>query len=355
MIARAVLGAVVVAVLVALGCTPAGERTASGGAHVEGEISGETFGELFDIAKERAAAADEEGRTYDTPESFVDEVVKEAGDRQVDLEADDIVALRTALSCEPAGAPIADLVGQFENLADVESRGRTPADILRAYTASVQEALAEMIGAGADQPLPGNHVATPVLRQEENYSCGNNAALSELRFWRPDLFANVTEQDLYGPMKTTPENGTEPQDIASYMNGVPGLKAEYRTDVPIADLLAAVDRGQPPIVDIQAWQGDTGVANEEPWATAWEDGHYVVLTGYDDVNFTFMDPSMDPLADGTPRYAYIPRSEFVDRWHDLSGPDGAHVQRMVIFVSPTDPSLQPSPQVGASPQAAIMH
>jgi len=81
--------------------------------------------------------------------------------------------------------------------------------------------------------------------------------------------------------------------------------------VPIADLEAALDRGQP---RIQGWQGDTGVANESAWATQWEDGHYVALTGYDDTNFYFMDPSMDPLPDGTKRYAYIPRSEFIDRW-----------------------------------------
>jgi predicted double-glycine peptidase len=219
----------------------------------------------------------------------------------------------------------------------------------------VQETLAEMIGAGADQPLPANHVATPVLRQEVNYSCGDNAALSVLRFWRPDIYDGVTEQDLYGPMKTTPDNGTEPEDIAAYINGVPGLKAEYRTDVPIADVEAAVDRGQPPIVDIQAWQGDTGVANEEPWGASWDNGHFVVLTGYDDVNFYFMDPSTDALPDGTKRYAYIPRSELVDRWHDGAGPQNVHVRRMVIFVSPTDASLVPAPEPSPSPQASIMH
>jgi hypothetical protein len=174
-----------VAASAGVGCgAPAADGARTSGA-IEGEVPAEAFGELFDIAQETKASADEEGRPYDSPESFIDDVVSEAETREVDLSADDVAAVRTALSTEAESAPITEVLGQFENLADVEAHGRTTADILKAYTASVQESLAEMIGAGADQSLPANHVGAPVLRQEVNYSCGNNAALSELRFWRP--------------------------------------------------------------------------------------------------------------------------------------------------------------------------
>jgi len=349
-----VAGLVAAACLMA-GCGPAGdERTGSNAARVGDGIDEGAFVALFDIAKAKRDAAEQDGRTYDSPDAFLDDVVKEAADRKVDLTADDVSALRSALSNEVAATPLDDVVGQFENLSRLESRGRTVGDILKAYEASVQEALAEMIGAGADQPLPSNQAPTPVLRQEVNYSCGDVATLSVLKYWKPTDFASTPEQDLYAPLQTSPEEGTEPDAIAAYINGIDGLHADYRTDVPIADLEAAIDHGQPPIVDIQAWQGDTGVANESAWATQWEDGHYVVLTGYDDTNFYFMDPSMDPLPDGTKRYAYIPRSEFVDRWHD-STRENQQIQRMTIFVSPTDSGLQPAPESGDATQASIMH
>ena len=61
----------------------------------------------------------------------------------------------------------------------------------------------------------------------------------------------------------------------------------------------------------------------------------MVLIGYDDENLYFMDPSTGR------HYAYIPRGEFVDRWHDVEGPANTHRQHMVVRVRPRDASLSP--------------
>lgn len=58
------------------------------------------------------------------------------------------------------------------------------------------------------------------------------------------------------------------------------------------------------------------------------DGHYNVLVGYDHENFFLMDPSTQG------HYAYIPQSEFIDRWHDIVGKN-TKTERMVILVKGT--------------------
>ena len=81
-----------------------------------------------------------------------------------------------------------------------------------------------------------------------------------------------------------------------------------------------------------------------PYATDWSDGHYAVLIGYDNANLFFMDPSTSG------KYAFIPREELAERWHDVVGADNVHTQRMAIFVhATTTPWVSPRPPSRASP------
>ena len=172
--------------------------------------------------------------------------------------------------------------------------------------------------------LPLNAIGVPVVKQVTDFSCGAAAALSVLRFWRSDRYAGLEETDLHGPLETTSAQGTEPEPIAEYMRAAANLRAEYRHgDVTVAQLMAAVDRGEPPIVDLQAWRD-----REHPWRETWDAGHYVVLVGYDDERLFVMDPSV--LTPGP--HAFLPTSELDERWHDLAGPHEVPVERMVIFV-----------------------
>ena len=85
----------------------------------------------------------------------------------------------------------------------------------------------------------------------------------------------------------------------------------------------AVDAGQPPLVDLQCWR-DT----QAPWSEVWDAGHYAILVGYDSEHLFFMDPSV--LTEGP--YAFMPRGELNERWHDTTGSDDTRVERMVVFV-----------------------
>lgn len=201
------------------------------------------------------------------------------------------------------------------------------------------------MGPGLDPPpaelpthrLPGNLVAVPPVKQVTDFSCGSAATLSILRLWRWETYAHVAETDLHGALETTDAQGTEPEPIEEYLRVAAHLKAEYRHgDVTLAQLLAAVDRGEPPIVDLQAWRD-----RDRPWRETWDAGHYVVLVGYDAERLFVMDPSvLTPNA-----YAFFPTEELEERWHDLAGPHEVPVQRMAIFVPGEGPRWRPSEPV----------
>jgi len=179
---------------------------------------------------------------------------------------------------------------------------------------------------GLSALLPTNLVQIPVVRQRRGFSCGAAAALAVLRYWYPEAYAYTEEDALYPALQTTDALGTEPEPMVELLRSS-GLHAVYRHgDVTVADLERAVDAREPPIVDLQAWR-----EREEPWRETWDAGHYVMMVGYDDEKLFFADPSTV-----TPHgYAFLPRAELDERWHDLTGEHNEPVERMAIFARGT--------------------
>ncbi len=179
---------------------------------------------------------------------------------------------------------------------------------------------------GMSAPLPANLVQVPVVRQRQGFSCGAAAALALLRYWCPEAYGHIEEDALYAILQTTDARGTEPEPMVALLQRS-GLHAVYRYgDVTISDLERAVDAREPPIVDLQAWR-----EREGPWREMWDAGHYVMMVGYDDEKLFFADPSTV-----TPHgYAFLPRSELDERWHDLAGEHDEPIQRMAIFARGT--------------------
>lgn len=166
----------------------------------------------------------------------------------------------------------------------------------------------------ADEPellakLPPTALRVPIVRQGTNYSCGAASLLAVMAYWR---VYDGNEKDLYGLLETTPENGTEPDKIENGAQ-VFGLQAELRENMALQDLSAALARGWPVILDVQAWSDSN---NALPWRDRWDDGHYVVLVGMDARFAYLMDPST------APGYAFVPIDELMDRWHDYEDRHG---------------------------------
>jgi len=180
--------------------------------------------------------------------------------------------------------------------------------------------------------MPAARIAVPPVKQRTNFSCGPAATLSMLRYWCWTHFSRVDEAELFHALGTTIARGTEPEPLVDTLRTA-GVTAEYRHgDVTVGQLERAVDAGQPPIVDLQAWR-DTAL----PWRETWDAGHYVLLVGYDPERLFVMDPSiMTPGA-----YAYLPRAELDERWHDLAGPGDVRLERMAIFARGRGPRWVP--------------
>jgi predicted double-glycine peptidase len=174
--------------------------------------------------------------------------------------------------------------------------------------------------------------AVPDVRQSSGYTCGAAALQAVLAYWG----TNEREDRLAARLHSTPEAGTHPLDIVRVARDF-GLTAELREGLELSDLEAALASRTTVIVDLQAWRS----SDDRPWAETWDDGHYMVLLGADRDNLYFEDPSLLGTR-GT-----IPRSEFLDRWHDYEGdppldPTDRKYVHMAIFLRGSQPA-SPSP------------
>jgi predicted double-glycine peptidase len=183
----------------------------------------------------------------------------------------------------------------------------------------------------APQPSPALLAGIPDVRQSTGYSCGAAALQAVLAHWG----TSEREDRLIARLRSTPENGTHPDDIVRGAREF-GLKAELREGLGLDDLEAALKAGVTVIVDLQAWREK----DDRPWTETWEDGHYMVLLGMDAQDLYFEDPSL------LGSRGVIPRREFVDRWHDYEGDppldsrDRKYVH-MAIFIRGDRPAAPP--------------
>jgi uncharacterized protein len=142
----------------------------------------------------------------------------------------------------------------------------------------------------------------PDTRQSTDYSCGASSLQAVLMYWGMEFM----ETELMDMLHTTKE-GTKPTDIVRVGQEL-GFEAELKENLTLEDLEKSVKAGVPVIVDGQAWR--EGDDLNKPWTDLWEHGHYMVVIGMDDENVIIEDPSL------LGSQGFIPRKEFLDRWHD---------------------------------------
>lgn len=186
------------------------------------------------------------------------------------------------------------------------------------------------VSASLSASLPA-YSAIPDVRQSTGYTCGAAALQACLAYW------GIAEREdrLAARLRSTPENGTHPEDILRVAREF-GLTADLREGLGLADLEAGLAAGATVIVDLQAWRERTDV----PWAETWDDGHYMVLLGMDAGSLYFEDPSLLGVR------GVIPQAEFLDRWHDYEGdapldPSDRKYVRMAIFLRGANPPASP--------------
>ncbi|HPW18136.1 MAG TPA: C39 family peptidase [Candidatus Aminicenantes bacterium] len=182
------------------------------------------------------------------------------------------------------------------------------------------------------RPVPARLLAAvPDVRQSTNYTCGAASLQAVLARWGVE----EREDRLAARLHSTPEAGTRPDDIVRVAREF-GLSAEVREGLSLSDLEAALAAGISVIVDLQAWRESDDV----PWAETWDNGHYMVLLGMDARDLYFEDPALLGAR------GFIPRAEFVDRWHDYEGepplgPSSRRYAHMAIFLEGSGPAPAP--------------
>jgi predicted double-glycine peptidase len=147
-----------------------------------------------------------------------------------------------------------------------------------------------------------NLIEIPNYRQTTDYTCGATSLLSILVYYG---FYEDTEMSLAKKLNTDPEWGTDPEDIKHLLTEY-GFEIESRNMMSFSDLEMIVNAKMPVLITYQAWS-----ESDAHWSECWEDGHYSVVIGIDDKNVYLEDPSI------TGEIGYIPRKEFLDRWHDI--------------------------------------
>ena len=158
---------------------------------------------------------------------------------------------------------------------------------------------AERVAPGARAP---NLLPMPLVSQGWPWTCGGAALMSALLYF--GVF-DGSESRLDEEMGATPDAGTRVVSIVAEARRF-GLSAEARTGLTPAGLAHELARGAVVIVALQAW----ATAPVADWRTHWEDGHYVVIVGFDSDRVYVMDPSIRT------GYGFLPRDQFLERWHD---------------------------------------
>lgn len=152
-------------------------------------------------------------------------------------------------------------------------------------------------GARAPDLLP-----VPLVSQAWPWTCGGAALMATLLYF--GVF-DGPESRIDEEVGATPDGGTPVVNIVAEARRF-GLSAEARTGLTADALAHELARGAVVIVALQAW-ATTPVAD---WRAHWEDGHYVVIVGFDSDRVYVMDPSIRT------GYGYLPRDQFLERWHD---------------------------------------
>ncbi len=163
-----------------------------------------------------------------------------------------------------------------------------------------------------------NLIRIPIVNQATDYTCGVAAALSVLYYL--DKGQDIYEVDLARILIKKKDDGVLSRHMIDYVEKK-GFQAYKQENMSLIELEAFIREGKPVLVLLQAWP----TTMKTSWSRKWRDGHWSVAIGFDDENYYFMDPST------VGNYTYIPKGEFLRRWHDYDGKKRVHQMGLVIW------------------------
>lgn len=175
-----------------------------------------------------------------------------------------------------------------------------------------------------------NFLSVPLFSQGTDFSCGVSSMQSVLKYY--DTTQDHFESDITKSLGVDPDSGILIRQIKAFAQAQ-GFRVQIIRDMTMAQLFDAIRAGRPVIALIQAWPEKPG-----PWRQMKDEGHYVVVNGFDFENVYLMDP----IVSGN--YGFIPIQEFDERWHledDEFGTTEIVEHVGIILSKPGQPNFRP--------------
>ncbi|MGB8951163.1 MAG: cysteine peptidase family C39 domain-containing protein [Candidatus Aminicenantales bacterium] len=164
-----------------------------------------------------------------------------------------------------------------------------------------------------------------IVRQTFDFDCGAKALQTVMEYYGVE----VREDNLLKELKTD-EEGTSVvhmTDVAKKM----GFQVFAAENVSLEEVRHFVEGGYPVIVLVQAW-AERYMTNEN-WKKDYEDGHYVVVIGFEGPIVIFEDPSSF-------HRTWLTEEEFLARWHDQDSRTGQKLEHFAMVLLGKKPAVR---------------
>jgi predicted double-glycine peptidase len=164
-----------------------------------------------------------------------------------------------------------------------------------------------------------------IARQSSDFDCGATALQVVLEYYGVEMRNDELLKELQ-----TDEYGTCVDNIIALSKNK-GFTVFASELVSLKELKQFIDEGYPVIVLVQAWAERHMTI--EGWKTDYEDGHYVVVIGYQGPIIVFEDPS-------STRRTWLTEREFLARWHDRYFKTGRKLEHFAIVLKGKEPIVK---------------
>lgn len=157
------------------------------------------------------------------------------------------------------------------------------------------------------------------MRQQTSYSCGAAclAALCQHFQVKPD-----TEAELAALLGTDPDDGTRLLEVRAVAEALGLRVTEFAGDADLLQLAQQTGAGNPVLCPVQMYEGTAEYGAAE---LAQQKGHYVVALAVTATDVVVEDPATEARVP-------VPRTTFVQRWHDVDADGRAYRQHGLAFL-----------------------
>ena len=161
--------------------------------------------------------------------------------------------------------------------------------------------------------------------QTFNFDCGAKALQLVMAYYGLDIL----EGELMTELKTS-SKGTPIKNMISLAEKH-GFEVIAQTGVLLETVKDYVNKSIPVIVLVQAWA--ERYMTLEDWKNDNDDGHYVIVIGYNGSIIVFEDPSSF-------RKTWLTEEEFAARWHDIDPQTNQRLEHFAMVLLGKEPVPQ---------------